>query len=89
MGCVYLVFNLVNNKVYIGKTTHKLEYRIKDHLKESNNNSKLPFHRAIRKYGKDKFIWRVLFKSDKENELNAKEIFYILLKIVKLPMGIM
>ena len=78
---------MINDKVYVGKTKHKLEYRIKDHLKEASSNSKLPFHRAIRKYGKDKFIWRILFESDNEKELNAKEIYYIHSKNCKTPNG--
>lgn len=32
MGCIYKIYNTLNNKVYIGKTTRTAEERFSDHI---------------------------------------------------------
>jgi group I intron endonuclease len=55
-GLIYKIENIVDNKVYIGQTTH-LKNRIYWHLLQSKRISPKYFiHRAIKKYGIDSFI---------------------------------
>jgi len=55
---IYLIRNIVNNKVYVGKTSRPLFTRIKEHLRFSNPGHAL--HRAIKKYGQNCFTVEVL-----------------------------
>ncbi len=75
IGFIYLATNLTNNKKYVGQTRRTVDERIKDHVKDVKR-SKLPFHRAIKKYGIDGF------KIDEfefpEYLLNEKEKEYII-----------
>jgi len=78
---IYKVTNIVNNKVYIGFDS-RWPQRQKDHKKVSfNSNSKdynLYFHRAIRKYGKENFIWEIIYQSkDGYHTLNIMEPYFI------------
>ena len=72
MGIVYKVTNIINNKIYIGKTVKDLAVRRKQH--ESNSNKpKYRFHYAIKKYGKENFIWEIIYRDDSELKLYLKE----------------
>jgi group I intron endonuclease len=77
---IYRATNLINNKIYIGKTIHNIEYRKNSHFCYAlTMNYDTLFYRAIRKYSKDAFVWDVLFTCDDEEQLNKKEIEYIAL----------
>ena len=76
-----------NKKSYIGKTKHSLPHRRKQHYSAASYGSNAFFHRAIRKYGKDSFEWRVLFSSQKEEELLQKEKDMIEEYVTILPAG--
>ena len=52
---IYMITNVENNKRYIGKTERDLEVRWYHHCKSAEHSSQTYLHRAIRKYGKDKF----------------------------------
>lgn len=55
---VYLVINTVNEKQYVGITSRSLEKRQISHFSEAKKNRlQCPFHRAIRKYGTESFIF--------------------------------
>lgn len=73
---VYCVLNLINGKVYIGKTTKTLLYRKEKHLKTTKKN-RYYFHNAIKKHGQNNFKWYVLQICNNEDELNEHEINYI------------
>ncbi len=67
---VYKITNLINNKIYIGKT-YDVRGRLQDHKKAAKRkdpNDYSSLHRAMNKYGYDNFIIEVLaeFKTDKE-----------------------
>jgi group I intron endonuclease len=66
----------VNNKKYIGQTFQEPLKRFKAHIYSSNRGSNLALHRAIRKYGNDKFKQTILEITNQEN-LCALEIKYI------------
>ena len=76
-GIVYIAINEINNKIYIGQTTYPLKRRIAGHLSKASKNSDYYFHRAIRKYGKDNFTWKVLIECENQDELNKQEAFFI------------
>jgi group I intron endonuclease len=77
-GSIYIITNIINDKVYIGKTYNNLETRFREHLRDSrksNKNSKL--YKAIRKYGFENFEISVLEHNINEGDLENLEIFYI------------
>lgn len=76
IGCIYKVTNLVNGKSYIGQHNKPHpEERWKQHIYSAKNNSDLVFHRALRKYGADKFNWERIYMGCIDS-LNEKEYEY-------------
>lgn len=56
MSFIYKITNLLNNKVYIGKTDiHTIEERFKEHIKDSYKYIDRPLYRAFNKYGIENF----------------------------------
>jgi hypothetical protein len=87
-GIIYKVTNLINGKIYIGKTVAKLKKRISSHIfnvRSSNYNS--AFHAAIRKYGEQNFKWEVIDKCLFPDILCELEKFYIKQFNCKAPGG--
>ena len=74
-GIVYKATNLINNKVYIGYTTNKLEERIKQHFSKVGDGCY--FHNALGKYGKENFQWDIIDYADTAEELSEKEAYWI------------
>ena len=77
---IYKVTNLINNKIYIGKTKKSLEIRKRSHIKrmQSPKGKPLFFQRALKKYGLDNFKWEVLLEGCmSDEELCEKERYYI------------
>lgn len=72
MYIIYKVTNLINQKIYIGKT-NDLERRKKEH-EQKNNNSLID--RAIKRYGKENFNWEVIELVEKEKS-NDREKYWI------------
>lgn len=76
---IYKFTNIVNNKVYIGKTKGSLRKRIIAHLSHSRNTNKAPkhyFQRAIQKYGTVNFDIDII-EHCVESQLNNREKFWI------------
>lgn len=74
-GTIYCVHCISTGKKYIGQTIQKLQYRINDHFCRSSN-SQYKFHRAIKKYGKNNFIYGVIEECDFDL-INEKEMYWI------------
>ena len=72
--CIYLHKNKLNNKVYIGQTCQKPEYRWNNG--EGYKNCSY-FYKAIQKYGWDNFEHIILEQNLTLNEANEKEEYYI------------
>jgi group I intron endonuclease len=74
-GCIYLITNPFNGKVYVGKTIH-YKKRMSGH-KYSGKNPKHYFSNAIRKYGWENFTKEILIDEVPEEDLDNLEINYI------------
>ena len=76
---IYKITNLINQKSYIGQSIN-ISRRIKDHFQKAECPSDVSYngalHSAIRKYGKNNFVWEVLEECSPE-ELDSKEQYYI------------
>ena len=76
MYSIYLIRNLVTNKVYIGQTKYSIDIRFKQHLKASKSNSQA-LYKSMRKHGLENFFIELLENNISINEINTKEINYI------------
>lgn len=78
MGYIYLITNLINNKLYVGQTVHTIQDRWTKHVSESHakDNDYSLLHRAIVKYGETNFDIKELEKCESEL-LNEREKFWI------------
>lgn len=75
---VYKITNTVNNKIYVGQTTDSLNTRFNRHKGYQLNmdyNSKL--HRAMKKYGTDKFSIHLIEECKNQEELTKREYYWI------------
>lgn len=75
-GYVYMIYNNVNDKVYIGETLQKITTRFKQHIQMAfNENRHYDGHlfRAIRKYGKENFFIKEIDKVIGNNRTKVKE----------------
>lgn len=71
---IYKITNKINNKSYIGQSTN-IQRRINEH-RWANENSRIPFHKAIDKYGWDNFQVEILEECNLE-DLNERESYWI------------
>jgi group I intron endonuclease len=84
MSTIYSIYkctNLINNKIYIGFTSHWPK-RMHAHLAESFNknckNYKHHFHKAIRKWGQENFEWEIIYQSkDYDYCIKTMEPYFI------------
>lgn len=77
-GYIYKITNLINNKIYIGKTKYSIETRFKNHLWSiDHHRTKSLLYDAMNKYGKDNFKVEQIDQADSLEELNKKEQYWI------------
>jgi group I intron endonuclease len=92
---IYAITNDVNEKAYIGLYSgQELRIRWIRHKSSARHNSRLAIHRAMRKYGIEKFhitcIWSGHFQCSKKEaleKLGALERYYIRCFQTKGPLG--
>jgi hypothetical protein len=65
MRFIYLAKNLLDGKCYVGQTKDFNE-RVKSHLCEALKGRGYKFHAAIRKYGKENFIFEIIEECEDE-----------------------
>lgn len=70
---IYKATNKINYKIYIGKTTNPLKKRISQH-KGNIKSAKSVFHKALKKYGIENFIFEIVCNCKDEQELSDMEI---------------
>jgi|ERR1035437_8457487 group I intron endonuclease len=73
---VYKITNLVNGKIYIGKTNDIMR-RWKEHINHAKAGKPYPIHRAIAKYGIDSFSKEIIGTFTDEVESLQAEIKFI------------
>ena len=73
MFIIYKITNLLNNKVYIGKTCRSLEVRWREHRSRANQGCGYYLHNAIRKYGEENFTIEMIEQTNSEKEINELE----------------
>lgn len=83
---IYKVENLINGKIYIGKTIRTLNERKLEHINRMSHR-KSYFHNALKKYGPSAFRWQIVEKDKDELELNVLEQHYIQYYKTKYPNG--
>lgn len=79
MGYIYKITNLVNNKAYVGQTRQSIEIRWDAHVYAAfreNDDNRYYLHRAINKYGLDKFKFEII-EEVPNTKLDEREIYWI------------
>lgn len=79
MFFVYLIHNIVNNKVYIGKSQNPAK-RWKKHIVVAFCKRKIEkfyIHHAIKKYGPDNFIFSIIQKFEEQKVCDEAEKYWI------------
>lgn len=72
---IYKITNLINGKIYIGKSTISFKYLLGRYKRK--HGPRRPIKSAIEKYGLNNFIIDIIDKAETESELNTKEIDWI------------
>ena len=62
IGYIYKIVNLVNNKIYIGKTINSVEHRLKEHIRTSKRKRTYTsyLYNAMNAYGEENFDIEVI-----------------------------
>ncbi|MBQ1271702.1 MAG: GIY-YIG nuclease family protein [Clostridia bacterium] len=78
MPYIYKITNVINDKVYVGKTLDTIEKRWKEHCRDYKKErcEKRPLYDAMTKYGIENFKISLL-EEVSESEINEKEIYWI------------
>lgn len=74
---IYMIKNIINNKVYIGQTVKTLEHRKKQHIGRALSGQNTKLYNAMRKYGISNFLFSEIDRADNLENLNYLESFYI------------
>lgn len=74
---IYIIKNKINDKVYIGQTKETLEKRFKRHTGYQRREHDTKFYRALNKNNIENFYIELLEECKTQEELDAREIFYI------------
>lgn len=69
---VYIITNVTNGKVYVGKASNP-QSRFKSHVKKAAANSMLALHCAMRLHGPENFTLTVVSEHESEEETFAEE----------------
>lgn len=78
MPYIYKITNVINQKIYIGKTTKSVTQRWNEHCRDCNKrrNEKRPLYSAMRKYGIVNFKIETIEECNKET-LSEREKYWI------------
>jgi group I intron endonuclease len=74
MNKLYCITNKINGKKYIGFTSRPIGERMNEHFAPSSFKTGCAIHKAIKKYGKENFVYYVIYEGD---DALAKEDYYI------------
>lgn len=78
---VYVIQNIVNNKIYVGKSKNRDKSRFSEHIRLSKSGKgKVNYsliHSAISKYGEHNFSFQIIEEFENEQECLDAEQFWI------------
>lgn len=74
---VYLVTNTTTKKRYVGISSLTLQQRQYYHYHAAKHNSQLLFHRALRKYKPEEWLWEIVLETNDEVEAKRHEMVLI------------
>lgn len=78
MYYIYVIQNVQNLKIYVGRSKHRKRSRWTEHLRLSRNNgSNVLIHKAIRKYGADSFTFQIIEEFERIEDVLDAEMFWI------------
>ena len=79
MAYIYKITNLINKKLYIGKTSSSIEERFKEHIKDSKKErcEKRPLYDAMNKYGIKNFCIEQIEEVENDEIASQREIYWI------------
>ena len=87
-GSIYCITNLINGKKYIGQTAKLyLSARWDGHKLSARNNQSGYLYNAMRKYGEENFVFKVLLYNIPIEQLNFYECLWIKKLNTKCPNG--
>jgi len=86
-GIIYEALNKTNGKIYVGQTTGSLDKRKAIHYYYAENNGTFYFYKALRKYDKSIWEWKVLGYADCQFGLDALEKSWMWIKDSMAPSG--
>ena len=81
-GIVYLIWNLVNGKKYVGQTTKTVKERFREHPQKNSL-----IGNAIRNYGEENFRYGVIKRCASKMEMDKWEKYFIAMLRCKAPIG--
>lgn len=84
---IYLITNQINEVKYVGQVTQGIVKRFRRHINDAKAGSELHLHRAMRKYGYDRFTVSLLATAKDEEDMNRLERFWIGFLGTKTPNG--
>lgn len=84
---VYLAKNLINGKGYVGMTSSSLRARIQKHMWAVGRGSKTFFHNALRKHGREAFVFSTISTHSSRSEMAQAEISEISSRGTTYPNG--
>lgn len=78
MPFIYKITNLINNKIYVGKTTETIDKRWKEHKKDFKREKcrNRPLYKAMNKYGIENFSVELIEECNFGEE-SDREIYWI------------
>jgi len=75
---IYKITNLINGKIYIGQTVQtNPKQRWWDHLSDADAGVEYYLYNAMRKYGNEHFVWKIVDEATDIDELNIKEDLWL------------
>jgi group I intron endonuclease len=78
LGAIYIITNIINQKIYIGSTSNHIR-RKKDHFNKLRTNKHHSPHlqKSFNKYGEENFIFEILEHVENLNDLLDREQYYL------------